>query len=164
MTRKTWLWISLGSAALLMLRRDRSVLALPIASALRVTPHGDFGATRSGPPRHAHQGIDIAATPGSRIVAVGDGVIVAVNPGLGKTVRKLRLDVPGAWSFGPRRIDHVVYADLGTPLVSPGHRVRKGDAVALVDKSGFFHFAVKSGEDFFDPKHAGLFYRPSEVA
>jgi murein DD-endopeptidase MepM/ murein hydrolase activator NlpD len=112
-----------------------------------------------------HQGTDLAAPPGSHVLAVGDGVIVRTDPGLGKIVRKLRLDVPGAWGLGHRRVNAVVYADLGTPLVQPGDRVRKGDSIALVDKAGFVHFAVKetrpSGEIFFDPKEAGFAYRLS---
>jgi murein DD-endopeptidase MepM/ murein hydrolase activator NlpD len=131
-----------------------------------VTPNGGFGALRSGPPRHAHQGIDLVAPAGSHVLAVGDGVIVRANPGLGKIVRKLRLDVPAAWSTSGRRVDTIVYADLGTPLVHPGDRVRKGDPIALVDKGGFVHFAVKetrpSGETFFDPKEAGFAYRQSQ--
>jgi murein DD-endopeptidase MepM/ murein hydrolase activator NlpD len=131
----------------------------------QVTPHGYFGAARAGPPRHAHQGIDIAAPPRSYVVAVGDGVIVPTRAGLGKIVRKLRLDGPGAWDADQHQVDAVVYADLGTPLVEPGDRVSKGDPVALVDHTGFVHFAVKrvgpSGEVFFDPKDAGFLYHPS---
>jgi murein DD-endopeptidase MepM/ murein hydrolase activator NlpD len=63
------------------------------------------------------------------------------------------------------RVGAVVYADLGTPLVQPGDRVRRGDRIALVDRTGFFHFAVKElrpgGEVFFDPKAAGFPYRAS---
>ncbi|MCU1281248.1 MAG: hypothetical protein JWM53_4794, partial [bacterium] len=134
-------------------------------SAPTVTPHGYFGARRTGPPAHAHQGVDLAAPAGSHVLAVGDGVIVRTDPGLGKIVRKLRLDIPGGWDFSHRRVDAVVYADLGAPLVQPGDRVRKGDPIALVDKSGFVHFAAKesrpSGEVFFDPKEAGFVYRLS---
>jgi murein DD-endopeptidase MepM/ murein hydrolase activator NlpD len=130
-----------------------------------VTPRGQFGAPRRGPPTHEHQGIDLAAPAGSRVLAVGDGVIVHANPGLGRVVRKLRLDEPGAWDLFHRRVDIVVYADLGMPLVRPGDRVRKGDPIALVDKGGFVHFAVKEaqseGEAFFDPKQAGFTYRPT---
>jgi murein DD-endopeptidase MepM/ murein hydrolase activator NlpD len=129
----------------------------------QVTPHGYFGAPRAGPPVHTHQGIDLAASVGSHVLAVGDGVIVRTDPGLGKTVRKLRLARRGSWDLNHRRVDAVVYADLGTPLVQPGDQVRKGDSIALVDKAGFVHFAVKevqpSGEVFFDPKEAGFIYR-----
>lgn len=173
----TWAWIAAGSVgALLLLRRKHpsagaaNILGPPVEvrGPPRVTPHGYFGAPRAGPPKHSHQGTDLAAPPGSHVLAVGDGLIIKTDPGLGKIVRKLRLDVPGAWDLNHRRVDAIVYADLGTPLVQPGDRVRKGDPIALVDKAGFVHFAVKEfqphGEVFFDPAQAGFAYRLSSPA
>ena len=129
---------------------------------LRTTPHGSFGASRRGPPAHAHQGIDLRAAPGTLILAVADGRIVDANPGLGKVVRKLRLDRPAAWTEGAEPITHVVYADLGPTLVDIGERVRRGQPIARVGPRGFFHFATKRtttrGEEFLDPKRAGLAY------
>lgn len=169
MKREHWIWVGLGSAgALFVLSAARSgsmVLGSPVEvrGTPTVTPHGFFTAPRVGPPAHSHQGVDLAAPPGSRVLAVGDGVIVATDPGLGKLVRKLRLDRPAAWGVGHRRVDSIVYADLGQALVQPGDRVRRGDPIALVDKAGFVHLAVKEtrpgGEVFFDPKEAGLAYR-----
>jgi murein DD-endopeptidase MepM/ murein hydrolase activator NlpD len=172
MKRETWTWIGLGSlGALLLLGRKQApsggslILGSPVEAngPPKVTPRGYFGAPRAGPPAHTHQGVDLAALPGSHVLAIGDGVIIKTDPGLGKVVRKLRLDLPGAWDLNHRRVDAVVYADLGTPLVQPGDRVRKGDPIALVWNQGFVHFAVKefrrSGEVFFDPKEAGFSYR-----
>jgi murein DD-endopeptidase MepM/ murein hydrolase activator NlpD len=179
MRREHWLIVGLGSVgALILFGRKRTspggsiILGSPVEveGVPLVTPHGYFAAPRAGPPKHTHQGVDLVAHPGSHVLAVGDGVIVAANPGLGKTVRKLRLDSPGAWDLSHRRVDAVVYADLGMPLVKAGDRVRRGDPIALVDKAGFVHFAVKeqlrpSGEVFFDPKQAGFIYRaPSRPA
>jgi murein DD-endopeptidase MepM/ murein hydrolase activator NlpD len=134
-----------------------------VAGAPTVTPNGHFGAPRAGPPVHTHQGIDLAAPPGSRVLAVGDGEIVRTDPGLGRVVRKLRLARPSAWGIGRRRVEAIVYADLGKPLVQPGERVRRGDPIALVWPHGFVHFAIKevrrSGEVFFDPREAGFSYR-----
>src|SRR5207245_8621909 len=100
---------------------------------------------------------------GSHVLAVGDGEIVAANPGLGLVVRKVRLDEPGAWADAGMPVHFVVYADLGKPLVEPGDRVKKGEPIALVASRGFVHFAVKtlhdSQEVFFDPKLAGFAYR-----
>lgn len=133
-----------------------------------VTPHGYFRAHREGPPAHWHQGVDLAVPAGSRVLAVGDGTIVPTEPGLGKIVRKLRLDAPASW--GGEAIDAIVYADLGLPIVEPGKRVRKGDVIAFVAPAGFIHFAVKQatarGERFIDPKRAGFAYRTTahEVA
>jgi murein DD-endopeptidase MepM/ murein hydrolase activator NlpD len=173
MTRDSWFWIACGTIGVFVLLRNRSrstgsyLLGAPVnvKSIPTVTPHGYFGARRTGPPVHAHQGLDLAAPAGSHVLAVGDGVIVQTHPGLGKIVRKLWLDIPGAWDFSHRRVDAVVYADLGAPLVQPGDHVRKGDPIALVHKAGFVHFAVKesrpSGEVFFDPEEAGFVYRLS---
>jgi murein DD-endopeptidase MepM/ murein hydrolase activator NlpD len=164
--------LGVGGVALLLLtgRERRGAAPDRLGSPLdgddvpRVTPHGHFGAPRAGPPIHAHQGIDLAARPGSPVLAVGDGTIVATDPGLGLVVRKLRLDEPGTWSDDARRsVAAVVYADLGTPLVEPGQRVRRGDPIALVWSRGFVHFATKERragrEVFFDPADAGFVYR-----
>lgn len=169
MTRKrSWLWLAAGTAgaSLVVGGRRKGALGSPLENGeeLVLTRHGSFGAGRKGPPAHAHQGVDLAAPIGTLILAVGDGVIVTTHPGLGKIVRKLRLDVPGTWAVGSgRRVDSVVYADLGRALVSPGARVKKGEPVAIVGERGFFHFAVKERrdgeEDFFDPERAGLAYR-----
>ena len=164
MKRKTWIWIGIGSAvgALLLFGRKKLGSPVQVGGAPRVTPHGHFGADRAGPPVHQHQGVDLVAPPGSHVLAVGDGMIVHANPGLGKTVRVLMLDQPAAWGLG-RRVRRIVYADLGKPLVEPGDRVRRGDPIALVDKPGFVHFAVKEeqphGDVFIDPKVAGFAYR-----
>jgi murein DD-endopeptidase MepM/ murein hydrolase activator NlpD len=174
MRRTTWIWLGIGSVgALLLAERNRNAsgpsvaLGLPVETSAppQVTPRGYFGAARAGPPKHLHQGVDLAAVPGSYVLAVGNGTIVHSRPGLGKTVRKLKLDARGNWSVGRRFVDAIVYADLGTPLAQPGQRVRQGDPIALVDRTGFVHFAVKEiqpgGEVFFDPKEAGFVYRPS---
>jgi murein DD-endopeptidase MepM/ murein hydrolase activator NlpD len=170
MKRDGWLWIGLGVGALLVLGRKRAGSALlgspvQVNGAPKVTPHGHFGASRAGPPAHSHQGTDLAAPPGSYVLAVGDGVIVRTDPGLGKIVRKLQLDTPSSWSRGGRRVHAIVYADLGKPLVEVGQRVKKGGPIALVDRPGFVHFAVKElqpgREVFFDSAEAGFSYRLS---
>ncbi len=148
-------------AAAMLLDRRRDELGSPIEvdGVPEVTPHGHFGARRDGPPAHAHQGVDLVASPRSHVLAVGDGVIVKADPGLGHTVRKLALDEPSRWRVGLRSISEVVYADLGKPLVEPGDRVRAGDPIALVSDHGFVHFAVKANQRFIDPKLAGFKYR-----
>ena len=173
--RHRWTAIGLGSLGFLVLSSRTSRAqhgAVRLGSPLemggspRVTPQGYFAAPRAGPPIHRHQGVDLAAPPGSRILAVGDGKIVRTDPGLGKIVRKLQLDVPGRWNEGRRSVSAIVYADLGTPLVKPGDRVRRGDAIALVNKAGFVHFATKETRDgrevFFDPREAGFNYRTTD--
>ncbi|HEY2747317.1 MAG TPA: M23 family metallopeptidase [Polyangia bacterium] len=162
---------SVGAVWVLGRRRNdagaASILGSPVevSGTPTITAHGQFGVPRAGPPAHTHQGIDLATPVGSNVLAVGDGIIVAANPGLGRIVRKLRLDVPAAWDPSRRRVDTIVYADLGTPLVRTGDRVRKGQPIALVARAGFVHFAVKEtipgGEVFFDPAEAGFAYRES---
>lgn len=175
----TWVWFGVGAGVALLLssRRRASMLVrddgwqqlgMPVDGRAAVTAHGFFGASRLGPPVHAHQGVDLAARPGDMVRAVGDGRIVATNPGLGKVVRKLQLDLPGSWGDRDALISHVVYADLGEPLVDIGQRVRKGDPIARVAREGFVHFAVKRvgqhGEEFIDPARAGFTYRMKGVA
>ena len=130
---RAWLWVAAGTAgaAFLWGRRHRLGSPIPGVAVPTTTPHGDYGTHREGPPEHTHHGLDLVAPAGSRLVAVGDGVIIPADPGLGHIVRKLRLDSPTAWSATGEPVEAVVYADLGTPLVEPGDRVRKGEVVAL---------------------------------
>lgn len=152
-------------AALIGRRRNaRPLLGSPVESSARLSPHGAFGADRTGPPRHAHQGVDLLAAPGSRVLAVGNGRIVHTQPGLGGIVRKLALDEPATFAPGLLPVDAIVYADIGRPLVQPGDRVRRGDAVGIVGARGFVHFAVKQGETFIDPRLAGFAYAKSVVS
>lgn len=158
-----WLYVAAGVVALTVFRRPHrrgTSLVPPLDGTITTTPHGQFGAPRKGPPVHTHQGVDLAATPGTFVRAIGNGVIVATNPGLGLLVRKLRLDEPAAFSEGKQPIAFVVYADLGSALREPGERVKAGEPVAVVGARGFFHFACKrlvaGGEQFFDPADAGF--------
>jgi murein DD-endopeptidase MepM/ murein hydrolase activator NlpD len=166
-----FLWLTLGTASLALIvaaLRRTDLLRSPLSArgVPRITPHGGFGASRRGPPAHLHQGLDLVSRAHSKVLAVGDGKVVATDPGLGKIVRKLSLDIPGRWSTDADFVNFVVYADLGTPLVEPGDRVRKGDPIALVAPGGFVHFAVKQRrhgqEVFIDPALAGFTYRSRE--
>jgi murein DD-endopeptidase MepM/ murein hydrolase activator NlpD len=157
-----WIAVACGAAgAVVWLGRRRALLGSPVDSRTpSVTPHGGFDMPRAGKHPHAHQGLDLVAPPGSVVRAVGDGVIVSANPGLGGIVRKLQLDRPGVWARGAEPVEWIVYADLGVPLVEPGQRVAKGDPIAIVASAGFVHFAVKlhdgNDETFIDPKRAGF--------
>lgn len=162
-----WIWIALGVVGFAFTRRireqDDAFALAPLEGSLVVTPHGHFGAARKGPPVHAHQGIDLAARPGSFIRAIATGTVVATNPGLGGLVRKLKLDVPTSFASGKEAVAFVVYADLGSALREPGERVAQGEPIAVVGRRGFFHFATKrvaqGREEFFDPALSGLGYR-----
>jgi murein DD-endopeptidase MepM/ murein hydrolase activator NlpD len=166
------------------------LLGVPLAGVslpFRHSPNGYYHAPRylldsgtstayppySGAPvHHYHEGVDLVARVGADILAVGDGAIVAVQPGLGKAVLKLELASPGTWESGTitgSLVSHVVYADLGPRLVQPGDRVRAGQPIARVHGRGFVHFAVKrlrsnGDEEFFDPVLAGFPYAQKLVA
>jgi murein DD-endopeptidase MepM/ murein hydrolase activator NlpD len=165
--RFIWSAIGLGGVATLLGKVFAPrLLGRPLAGAgpVYLTPHGAFGAHRDGPPVHTHQGVDFHAAGGEYVLAVGDGVIVHALPGLGKTVRKLKLEPAAAWKEGCEDVAFIVYADLGRALVEPGDRVKKGQAIAYVAPEGFVHFATKrvlstGAEMFFDPALAGFDYR-----
>ncbi len=165
-----WLLVAIGVVGFVIVRRNRPatdrLAASPLDVDLVVTPHGHFGAPRKGPPVHTHQGVDLAAKPGSFVRAIAAGTIVATNPGLGGLVRKLKLDTPTAYVSGKQPVAFVVYADLGSALREPGEHVAQGEPIAVVGKRGFFHFACKrvvgGREEFFDPAFAGLGYRATK--
>lgn len=125
-----------------------TALAAPLAPPLRkTTPHGQFNAVRpvgATKPDHYHQGVDLVGKAGESVLAVGPGIIVKSDPGIGQTVRVLQLDDGRA----------VVYADLGTAVVEPGTRMKTGDAVGTVRQNGFVHVGVRESRygKFLDPK------------
>lgn len=136
------------------------------APPFRITAHGGYGVDRpvQGPRTHAHQGVDLEASPKSQVLAVGDGAIVRADCGVGRVCLKLELSPPGRWAGAPASaplVHFVVYADLGPTLVRPGDRVERGQPIALVADRGFVHVAAKrigadGGEEFFNPALAGL--------
>ena len=167
MNRWWLLAAGIGVAVLALRRRPKSAaLIAPLNGVLMTTPNGAFGARRKGPPAHKHQGIDLATRPGAFVRAVGDGVVVAANPGLGGIVRKLQLDEPRAFAGGGEPIAFVVYADLGSALREPGERVVAGEPLGVVGARGFVHFACKrvvgGREQFFDPALTGLLYHSTK--
>lgn len=159
------------------------LLGLPIDGARLVTPLGHYGAARyvvggestgrrpspDAPINHFHQAVDLQARPGANVYAVGDGLIITANPGLGKAVLKLQLEPRGTWGGDPAvLVSHVVYADLGDRLVQPGERVTRGQPIARVQPRGFVHFSTKriadGAEEFFDPARAGFAYQRRALA
>lgn len=97
-----------------------------------------------------HEGIDISAPMGTPILATAGGLVIAVDrnvPGYGQMVT----------------IDHgyglvTRYAHCSRILVNVGQRVRRGDEVALVGKTGIataphLHYEVLMKGRQVDPKH-----------
>lgn len=120
----------LGWAAQWLFYLDWHPIAAPLEQdqlVIREDDKGDgrFGAPRSGN-RH-HRGVDIEATVGSPVRAIRSGTIVesGMHRGLG---RYLELEHRG----GLRSL----YGHLATVTVEVGERVRQGQVIATVGKTG----------------------------
>jgi len=91
---------------------------------------GVYGSQRilNGKPRAPHLGVDIAAPSGAPIIAASDGVVSLTHEDMfftGKTIQ----------------IDHglgvgTIYIHLSKVLVKEGQRVRKGELIGRVGKTG----------------------------
>lgn len=98
--------------------------------------------------RRNHKGIDIDATTGDRIRAVGDGVVIHSGwgrNGYGRTV--ILRHNNGLQS---------VYAHNLRNLVEKGQKVRQGETIALVGSTGWatgshLHFEIRKGDDPKNP-------------
>ena len=114
--------------------------------------------SRYGSPRptHRHQGIDIDGNPGQAVLAVRNGVVVYSGSsmrGYGKTII----------------VDHgdglrSLYAHNSALLVGRGTRVRRGDRVARIGRTGnasteHCHLEIRRGDVPVDPL---LYLAPSE--
>lgn len=134
--------------------RDRHAYVFPLPNQsfmLRSDARGQghFGAPRSG--RRRHNGVDLAAPEGAPVVAVRGGwVIKAVHERGSGNVVILR------HPHGYRSI----YAHLDTMAVKPGQRLRQGDLVGTVGKTGnagyraiqpHLHFEWRSDGQIHDP-------------
>ena len=115
---------------------------------------GHFGAPRSG--NRMHRGIDLTAPLGTPVRAVRSGIVVTTGThrGLGQYVE---LEHRGGW--------HSLYAHLQDIDAQVGHRVRQGERIGTVGKTGnarnrlitpHVHFEmVKDGQPV-DPSTMGL--------
>ncbi|NKB22222.1 MAG: peptidoglycan DD-metalloendopeptidase family protein [Alphaproteobacteria bacterium] len=91
---------------------------------------GVYGSQRilNGKPRAPHLGVDVAAPTGSPVVAASDGVVSLTHEAMfftGKTIQ----------------IDHgigvgTIYIHLSEVLVKKGQRVRKGQLIGRIGKTG----------------------------
>ena len=95
------------------------------------------------PVRPDHQGIDLAASPRSPVIAAraGDVGFAGVIPGYGNVVA----------------IDHgdgmtTVYSHLADDTIAPqGSRVASGEVIGHVGENGFLHFEIRKQKDAVDP-------------
>lgn len=139
-----------------LLRRVRATIALePRFRSGFVWPSkgrisGVYGSQRilNGKPRQPHLGVDVAAPTGTPVVASADGVVALAHDGMfftGKTVH----------------IDHglglgTVYAHLSVLTVSQGQRVKKGQTIGRIGKTGratgpHLHWGMTLGAVRLDP-------------
>lgn len=111
---------------------------------------GVYGSQRilNGQPRQPHLGVDVAAPTGTPVVAAADGVVALAHDGMfftGKTVH----------------IDHglglgTVYAHLSALTVRQGQRVKKGQTIGRIGKTGratgpHLHWGMTLGAVRLDP-------------
>lgn len=91
---------------------------------------GVYGSQRilNGEPRQPHYGVDIAAPVGTPVRAPADGVVTLAEPDLYYSGATLIVD------HGYRLSSTLMHLDQ--MRVRPGQRVRKGEVVATVGKSG----------------------------
>ena len=97
--------------------------------------------------RDFHQGLDIAAAPGTRVVAPADGIVTMAGPtgGYGNFL---------VISHGYGVVTH--YGHLQKFLVRPGQRVHRGDVIGAVGSTGrstgpHLHYEVMVHQRAVDP-------------
>ena len=119
------------------------VLLFPVEGKDEAAIQSFWGAARDGGKR-SHEGNDIFAPKGTRLLAMADGKITRVNNGGlgGKTV----------WLYDAERDLRYYYAHLDEQLVGRGQLVSRGDVVGTVGNTGnarttppHLHFGVYAG-------------------
>ena len=91
---------------------------------------GVFGSQRilNGKPRRPHYGVDVAAPAGSPVVAPADGIVRLAEPDLFFTGATVMVDHGHGLTS--------VYSHLSAVDVAVGHRVRQGEPIGKVGRSG----------------------------
>ena len=114
---------------------------------------GIYGSQRilNGKPRRPHLGVDIAAPVGTPIVAAADGVVALAHADMFFTGRTLVLD--HGLGLGS------VYAHMSAVSVKPGDRVRRGQRVGAIGRSGrvtgpHLHWSLTWFDERLDPSLA----------
>lgn len=99
--------------------------------------------------RDFHQGLDIVAPPGSRVLAPADGIVTQIGPsgGLGNSVF-----ISHGYGLVTR------YGHLQNFSVKPGRKVRRGDTIGYVGTTGrstgpHLHYEVLLHQRNVDPVH-----------
>ena len=91
---------------------------------------GNFGNQRifNGIPKNSHSGIDIAALEGTAVKASGDGKVILSGNDYFYTGNMVIIDHGQGLQ--------TIYAHLKEAKVKEGDRVKKGDIIGLVGKTG----------------------------
>ena len=94
-----------------------------------------------------HEGIDMAAPAGTKIIATGDGTVVHSErvPGYGNLI-----EIDHGYNYMSR------YAHLGELHVKPGDKVRRGDLIGRVGSTGksvapHLHYEVRFKDEAQNP-------------
>jgi murein DD-endopeptidase MepM/ murein hydrolase activator NlpD len=104
--------------------------ATPLGASLGLSPKGTARATPPARPLVMHEGVDLAAPPGTPVFAAGDGTVKGAAPNGGY----------GNWIL----IEHeggklsTVYGHLAAfaPGIEPGARVMQGELIGFVGNTG----------------------------
>ena len=109
-----------------------------------------FGSQRilNGHSRSPHRGVDFAAPEGASVVSPADGIVSFVATGMYLMGNVLMID----HGLGVQSI----FIHLDRILVKEGDRIKKGERVALVGKTGratgpHLHWGVSAGATVVDP-------------
>lgn len=106
---------------------EEPVLAFPVEGRKMADIHSFFGDPRDGG-RRRHEGVDIFAERGTRILAVTEGTVRRVG------ARDLGGNIVLLWD--EQRGLHYYYAHLDSQMVESGQRVRAGTPLGTVGNTG----------------------------
>jgi murein DD-endopeptidase MepM/ murein hydrolase activator NlpD len=108
-----------------------------------------FGLTRRLRPELPHNGVDIGAPEGATVRAVADGLVVYSDNGLRGYGNCVMILHPNGFL--------TLYAHNQRTLVPAGQRVRRGERIALVGKTGYawgphLHFELRDNGKLRNPE------------
>lgn len=140
----------LGSDVVIRLvQRAEPTLRLPVEGGSATHIQSSFGDPRDQG-RRGHEGIDIFAERGTKVLAAGDGFVSSVGTN--------RLGGQIVWVLRPSRGEAHYYAHLDTQLVRVGTRVKAGDVIGTVGNTGnarstppHLHFGIYAAGGAVDP-------------
>ena len=135
--------------AIRLCQRTEPTLRLPVEGASATHIRSSFGDPRDRG-RREHEGIDIFAERGTKVVTAGDGFVSSVGTN--------RLGGNVVWILRASRGEAHYYAHLDTQLVRAGTRVRAGEVIGTVGNTGnarttapHLHFGIYAAGGAVDP-------------